>query len=126
MAAWLGVAYAKPEHENVHHPDADCTPCHGQNREILQADSATARTLLVPNIDDYCYSCHDDEGPSHHVGIKPKKPVPDLLPLSGDGLITCGTCHFVHGEKTSNESFERIDNSRGGLCLTCHELSELQ
>jgi hypothetical protein len=81
---------------------------------------------LVPDIDEHCSRCHDDEGPSHHVGIKPHKPVPEVLPLSGEGLIICATCHFVHGEHTSNSAFERIDNARGGLCLTCHELSELQ
>jgi predicted CXXCH cytochrome family protein len=52
--------------------------------------------------------------------------VPDTLPLSRDGLITCATCHFIHGEKNPYGDFVRMDNTRGGLCLTCHELKELQ
>jgi hypothetical protein len=121
---WM-VAQAKPHGDNVHRPDADCAPCHGRDRSALQEDPA-ARPLLVPDVDDRCSRCHDDEGPSHHVGIKPHRPVPETLPLSDQGLIMCATCHFVHGEHTPFSDFERIDNSRGGLCLSCHELSELQ
>jgi hypothetical protein len=84
-----------------------------------------ARGLLVPDLESRCIACHD-EGPSHHTGIRPKKPVPDTLPLSRDGLITCATCHFIHGEQDPYGDFVRIDNARGGLCLTCHELQELQ
>jgi hypothetical protein len=125
VATWWTVAQAKPLGDNVHQPEADCEPCHGRDRSTLQGDPA-ARTLLVPDVDDRCSRCHNDEGPSHHVGIKPHKPVPETLPLSDQGLIICATCHFVHGEHTPNSDFERIDNSRGGLCLSCHELSELQ
>ncbi len=125
-ALWLAAAAAKPQGENVHHPEADCASCHTRERAALQADPAAARGQLVPDIDQRCSNCHNDEGPSHHVGIKPTKPVPETLPLSDQGLIICATCHFVHGEHTPNEDFERIDNSRGALCLSCHELSELQ
>jgi len=52
--------------------------------------------------------------------------VPDALPLSVEGLITCATCHFMHGEQAPFRDFVRIENSRGGLCLTCHDLSELE
>ena len=123
----LAAVQAKPKGDTVHRPDADCAGCHTAERAALEADPAAARTsLLVPDIDDRCNGCHSDEGPSHHVGIRPRKPVPDTLPLSRSGLITCSTCHFVHGERNPYGDFVRIDNARGGLCLTCHELSELQ
>ncbi len=116
----------RSDHENVHRPDADCAGCHTAPRDALQADPRAARDLLVPDLEARCLVCHDDEGPSHHTGIRPRKPVPDVLPLSRDGVIVCATCHFIHGEQNPFGDFVRIDNARGGLCLTCHELRELQ
>lgn len=121
----VGLA-KKPPGENVHRPDAECTACHTTERGMLERDRKAARALLAGDLEERCILCHGDEGPSHHTGIQPRKPVPDMLPLSVEGLITCATCHFMHGEPNSAGDFLRIDNSRGGLCLTCHELSELQ
>jgi len=123
----VGVVLAKkPAGENVHRPDADCVGCHTADQAALERDRPAARALLAADLEERCVLCHNDEGPSHHTGIRPRKPVPDRLPLSAEGLITCATCHFVHGEPDAVDGFLRIDNSRGGLCLTCHELSELQ
>lgn len=126
IAVTLAAAYARQARENVHRPDADCAGCHTADRATLERDPAAARTALVPDVEARCNACHSDEGPSHRTGMPPKRPVPPPLPLSADGLITCATCHFVHGEKNPFGDFVRIDNSRGGLCLTCHDLSELQ
>lgn len=126
FAVSLAVVQARPKRENVHRPDADCAGCHTVARPLLEGDPVAARTNLVADVDARCNACHDDEGPSHHVGIAPRKPVPATLPLSGSGLIMCATCHFVHGERAPVGGFVRIDNSRGGLCLTCHALAELQ
>ena len=126
LAAALAIVEATPKRENVHRPDAECAGCHTADRAALEADRVAARTSLVPDIDARCNACHGDEGPSHRTGIPPRKPVPDTLPLSGSGLITCATCHFVHGERDPFGDFVRMNNSRGGLCLTCHELAELQ
>jgi hypothetical protein len=126
VAVPLGMALAKkPQGENVHRSDGECTGCHTADRATLERDRVQARGLLAPDLEERCVFCHD-EGPSHHTGIRPKKPVPDILPLSIEGLITCATCHFVHGEPQAVGDALRIENSRGGLCLTCHELSELQ
>ena len=123
----LALVLAKgPKGENVHRPDADCTACHTSERAALEEDRVAARARLAPDLEERCILCHGDEGPSHHTGIRPVKPVPDTLPLSAEGLITCATCHFVHGEPNAFRDFVRIENSRGGLCLTCHELSELE
>jgi len=126
-AGLLGEALAKQgTGPNVHQPDADCRTCHTADRDALEADRAGARTLLAADLESRCLVCHGNEGPSHHTGIRPVKPVPDALPLSPEGLITCPTCHFMHGEPAPFMDFVRIENSRGGLCLSCHELSELQ
>jgi Cytochrome c3 len=111
--------------DNVHRPDADCLECHTVDRATLESDHAAARAQLAPDLESRCSICHD-EGPSHHTGIKPVKPVPAILPLSAEGLITCATCHFMHGEPNAVGDALRIDNDRGALCLTCHTLSELQ
>ena len=112
--------------DNVHRPDADCLQCHTVDRATLETEHAKARAQLAPDLESRCFTCHDDEGPSHHTGIKPTMPVPDTLPLSFDGLITCATCHFMHGEPNAVGDALRINNDRGALCLTCHKLSELQ
>ena len=126
LALLLTVALAEPRGANVHRPGADCTICHTADRTALEENPAAARTALVPDIDARCTACHSDEGPSHHTGMAPRKPVPATLPLSGSGLIICATCHFVHGEQNPYGDFLRVDNSRGGLCLTCHQLTELE
>lgn len=120
------VGAKKGEGENVHRPDAECARCHTADRPTLESDPHVALDLLAPDLEARCILCHNNEGPSHHTGIRPVKPVPDTLPLSAEGLITCATCHFVHGEQNAFGSFVRIDNRHGGLCLTCHELSELE
>ena len=127
LLAVLGASvHAKPKGDTVHRPEAACTACHTAEQAALTADPAAARTtLLAPDVEARCYACHD-EGPSHHTGIAPRKPVPVSLPLSSTGRITCGTCHFVHGDHNSFGAYLRLDNARGGLCLSCHELSELE
>jgi hypothetical protein len=126
LAAALAVVQAKPKGANVHQPGADCSQCHTADRQTLESDPKAARMLVAADIDARCIACHDDEGPSHRTGMPPRKPVPDTLPLSASGLIMCATCHFVHGNRHPFADFVRLDNSRGGLCLTCHELAELQ
>jgi hypothetical protein len=126
LAASLSIVLAKPHGEDVHRPDADCGQCHTGERNALGEDAAGARALVVPDLEQRCLVCHGDEGPSHRTGMPPNKPVPDTLPLSSTGLITCATCHFMHGEKNPFGDFVRLDNSHGGLCLTCHQLSELE
>jgi len=120
------VLAATESRENVHRPDVDCMRCHNVVAATLQSDPTAARSLLADDLEARCILCHGNEGPSHRTGIRPRKPVPDTLPLSGEGLIICATCHFMHGEQNATSAFVRIDNSRGGLCLTCHELSELE
>ncbi len=116
----------RPKGPDVHRADADCRTCHTADAATLDRDRPAARALVAPDVDSRCNTCHGDEGPSHKIGIRPTRPVPETLPLSGDGLITCATCHFMHGESDRFGDFVRIDNRRGGLCLTCHELSELE
>jgi mono/diheme cytochrome c family protein len=120
------VLARRPRGENVHRLEGDCVVCHGAERAALERDTAAAGSVLAADLEARCLVCHGDEGPSHRTGIRPRKPVPAFLPLSPEGLVTCATCHFMHSEPQAFRDFVRVENSRGGLCLTCHELSELQ
>lgn len=126
LLALLAGAAAKPHGENVHRPDGDCHACHTADAATLNADKTAARTALAPDLEARCARCHGDEGPSHRTGMRPVKAEPDGLPLAADGTIGCATCHFMHGENNGFGDFLRLDNRRGGLCLSCHQLSELQ
>jgi predicted CXXCH cytochrome family protein len=122
----FAVVQAKPKSENVHTPNTDCARCHTMDRAMIEGNVATASTHVVPDVEAQCNACHGDEGPSHRTGMPPRQPIPETLPLSSSGMITCSTCHFVHGEPNPFGAFVRIDNSRGALCLTCHRLEDLQ
>ncbi len=121
-----GSPAAKPHGEDVHRRDGDCMACHTRDAAELTADPSAARTALAPDLEARCNRCHGDEGPSHKTGIVPKRAEPSELPLASDGTISCATCHYMHGESNAFGDFLRLDNHRGGLCLSCHELSELQ
>ena len=129
LALVLAVAAAvaaKPRGPDVHRPGADCSLCHTLDAAALAADPGAAHAALVPDLDARCAACHGDEGPSHKTGIPPQRPEPTVLPLAADGTIACATCHFMHGENNAFGDFLRVDNRRGALCLSCHQLSELQ
>ena len=127
LGVLLGVARAAgPSGPSPHRPDAPCGGCHTADVAALQRDPAAARVQLVPDLEARCDVCHADQGPSHRTGMPPAHPVPAALPLSARGTIGCGTCHFLHGEHDDYGDYVRIDNRHGGLCLTCHTLSELE
>ena len=126
LALLAAVAAAKPHGDDVHRLGDRCDACHTADAGTLRADHAAAQRLLVDDLEARCMSCHADEGPSHKTGIPPRTPPPPALPLSPDGHITCATCHWIHSESNAFGDFVRIDNRHGALCLTCHQLSELQ
>lgn len=123
----LALADAHPiPGPDVHRPDAACLGCHTADAVTLNRDPTNARSALIPNLEARCLACHGGEGPSHKTGVRPRGLVPASLPLSSEGLVTCATCHFVHGEGERSRNYQRIDNRRGQLCLTCHRMSELR
>lgn len=66
-----------------------------------------------------CYRCHslDALGLSHPVGVaaKPTTKIPDDLPTLEGGIITCVTCHNVHGG-----SMKSLARPKSTSCNTCH------
>jgi len=68
---------------------------------------------------DACYQCHPPDvlGLSHPVGVAAKGTtrIPDDLPALTGGIITCVTCHNVHGGNMKH--FVRRETTS---CDTCH------
>lgn len=132
--AACGVELARGS--NVHQPGASCTMCHTQDADALRKAGAAARLLLRPDLEASCNACHGREGPSHRTGMAIHPGTPHAPPngaaaagpllLPRDGKVQCYTCHFMHGENNRFGSFLRVDNHRGGLCLSCHTMGELQ
>ena len=70
---------------------------------------------------DVCCGCHpaSDLGVSHPVGVYPRGDitVPESLPTVEGGMITCVTCHNVHG---SNQKYLARGKVLQDLCRSCH------
>lgn len=76
-----------------------CTGCH----EAGNGPEGVAEHEFVVDVSDLCRGCHPAErlGPSHPVDVDPSaagfvEAVAEGLPVSVEGLITCGTCHNPH------------------------------
>ena len=71
---------------------------------------------------DVCYQCHPPRvlGVSHPVGVSVRETtrIPQDLPTLKGGIITCVTCHDVHGG--SRRYFARKKITRD-ICVSCHE-----
>jgi hypothetical protein len=129
----------------------DCVSCHVEkpnnvntgllNSKNHQADPAAFKNNGI----EMCSGCHDAED-GHKVGLKLDFEVPADMPLGERNKLTCLTCHYTHGNLSSNKpqaSFSFMDrmldaerlhksfllrrnNAEGELCLTCHEVKEGQ
>jgi predicted CXXCH cytochrome family protein len=71
---------------------------------------------------DVCYQCHSSGvlGVSHPVGVSAKETtrIPDDLPTLKGSIITCVTCHDVHGG--SGRYFARRKITKE-ICISCHK-----
>lgn len=98
-----------------------CRICHtGKDRP--------SRYNITSSITHSCLTCHQDifdEGYMHPVDIRAKGvQVPIDFPLSGNGLITCVTCHDVHSSARNNygrkTNFLRRQAHGKAFCDICH------
>lgn len=106
---------------NAHAPAARCQDCHVIGAIALAHAAPAEAAAMRSDIDTQCIRCHYDGPITHPVGVpNTKKKAPDL-PLAPDGSINCITCHYGHSSETRLSSLLRKDNSRGGLCLGCHD-----
>lgn len=103
VALWSVV---KVEADNPHLPWLDvesCWSCHDADDEG-QIDGSEFIDAMI----EFCYKCHPPSklGRSHPVSIDldrnwrfPEMSVPDNLLVGGqwEDLLTCATCHYIHG-----------------------------
>jgi len=83
---------------------------------------------MVAPIRQLCSRCHwkITENYSHPVEVIPSgSKIPEDLPLSWNGRMTCSTCHDIHG-RAENDRGERTfflrRPARGKkFCMACHE-----
>jgi len=101
----------------------DCTGCH---LTVPEKDEE-GPLRLVASVNTLCARCHGDlvRGYSHPVEIRPRKTrVPEDLPLSWSGRVTCVTCHDIHGSPTTafgERSYLLRRPVRGRyFCTSCH------
>ncbi len=89
----------------------ECYYCH------ITSDKPDTAELNTP-LAELCIRCHADEKSQqqHKVGITQSMKV-EGLPLSGDGKLTCITCHDPHG-KSGYANLLRV--SPKTLCSRCH------
>ena len=105
--------------------DSECTLCH-------EGDLLGEHGIDDNRITFLCEKCHTDlfsEGYMHPVDVMPQKvtDIPDDLPLSSMGRITCITCHDVHAPYETDfgdRSYFLRRPERGRLfCESCHAFS---
>lgn len=100
----------------------------------------------VESTERMCFSCHDgfmkdarflwsERQNTHPVGVKPSSHItlPErdgrpVYPLSSEGKMFCGTCHFAHGLDWGHTTggmqspiFMRARNVESSLCISCHQ-----
>jgi predicted CXXCH cytochrome family protein len=125
--------------KSIGHPLNGCSSCHvphgagGDRLWPFAPELQTKEGVGLSEITALCYSCHDGtitnkgkhffqkSGGTHPIGVKPSERVnmPESFPLDSKGRMTCATCHNPHSSDT--ESYLRVSNKGGQLCLTCHQ-----
>lgn len=112
------IAYAVIE--NPHDfPGNECQFCHIDHEK-------EPRNLRAP-VTDICSECHEQATlkSSHPVDVYPTNTsIPPELPVRG-GMITCSTCHDIHGEGLNvfREKTYYLRGSSTGrhFCIYCHK-----
>ncbi len=105
-------------------PRSDCLGCHATH------GAGSEPLLRAADLGATCLGCHAGYGraSTNHPGGKafgadtPKPGASARLVLVGDDAIGCGTCHDVSEGQTP--ALLRSVESRGPLCLACHEKRE--
>ncbi len=121
-----------------------CLQCHKKTPDLLTGVSSQH---TIPDMNNFihdetrmCTDCHGDNNAGHIVGVSPEYSVPADLPLNHNNQVTCLTCHYTHGELSTDKPMassslldlffnrERLyksyilrrNNADGDLCLACH------
>jgi len=125
IAALLGVLLAALLHSmrTEPHKFKDCSGCH-----VLGPGGGVLEGRLTAPISVLCEPCHRSvftEGYLHPCDIRPTGvTVPADMPLSGQGEMTCATCHDVHMPYESSfgvpSRYLRRYEQGNAFCRICH------
>ncbi|MBI5100262.1 MAG: cytochrome c3 family protein [Nitrospirae bacterium] len=118
----LTVILAYSVFDNPHtFSNEKCRDCH--------VDTERYPKKMTDSVTKLCGKCHKKEvkRSSHPVDIAPQSvTVAADLPLT-DGMITCNTCHNIHGDRYTltgqKTNFLRRNSSGRDFCLICHRAS---
>lgn len=119
FAALAALCLQKTPHDFA---ESECVLCH-------QGDGEGAHGINDDAITSLCLQCHPDlfsEGYMHPVDVMPQKvtTIPDDMPLSKLGRITCITCHDVHVPYLTplgtRSYFLRRYGTGAEFCKNCH------
>lgn len=130
VAMTLGAAEISHTNLSTHHFDLPCEDCHTSDYQESAEGQLESTWKLKKDINKSCTTskCHNfDPMLSHPVGIKPKGPVPDDMPLDTNSNITCLTCHKE--AEPVDDDYSDIDSGNQyllrrpageQLCSVCH------
>ena len=118
-----GAAYTVLR-KTAHDFSADqCPQCHA----VTPVKGKRDTLRMTAPIPELCVRCHGDLGESltHPVEVVPvETALPDDLPLSWDGKMTCSTCHDIHADPLTVFSvtlpFLRRSVTGPAFCSACH------
>jgi len=105
------------------HKFQECLSCHLTD----SAGKILERQMTAP-ITTLCARCHEKilaEGYLHPVDTRPQNiRVPEDMPLSSQGELTCSTCHDIHGSyftpyDTPSHFLRRYEGGQE-FCQACH------
>jgi predicted CXXCH cytochrome family protein len=122
LAVLLAVYAIEQDPHNF--PASRCGSCHEKDA----AGNILEHRMTAP-ITELCRECHEKIIKSvymHPVNVKPRRViVPNDMPLSSYGDITCSTCHDVHGTYftvygTQSYYLRRGETGRA-FCSICHK-----
>lgn len=107
--------------------DTQCLDCH----QTLPFDRK--KLAYTEDIGTTCKKCHptfpcgsgnNTDSFSHPLEVTPSMAIPQDMPLTAEGKMTCITCHSYHAEfwdaEYNNESLLRRTKGMK-LCHTCHQ-----
>jgi hypothetical protein len=121
-----------------------CLYCHTQLPDVNQTRTENAR--LIGDFETLCIRCHMKTPRQDFHAKHLRKPTDDvllrikqmedqhgiILPLNGEGMITCATCHNPHekgvipdiraGAKGAGERFRHRLTNHDSMCIKCHAM----
>lgn len=123
IALGAGIAYTVLTPTAHDFTEAECPDCHA----ATPVKGRPEARMMKNSISFLCLRCHPamEKTVSHPVEVVPVEArVPEDLPLSRDGRMTCSTCHDIHARPKAPfglaTSFLRRSVSGAAFCSACH------